>query len=260
MKSIKIKIPSVLLLLMLLCVSVSYGEDSPVLTVYYFHRPPYYEKLSDGTAGGFLVEITRMVLDDAGIDHEFEEIPPKRILMKLRKENDACSVGWFRTAEREEEYRFSESIYQDKENVFILCRKHMQCNDPSDIAQILSSGYKLTLVDGFSYGEWYDRAIDEYSGRVERISSIPLNIIKMINACRTDYTMLGKEEALFILESSPELAENTEMIYIKDAPQGNHRYLLFPKQTDPELIKRVNESISRIKNEDAYRSLIKPYE
>lgn len=230
------------------------------LTVHYFHRPPLYETLSDGSAGGFLIEITRLVLEDAGIEYIFEETPPKRILEILSENTFSCSAGWFFTPERQEKYIFSESLYQDRENVFIINTISCCSESPVDIKTMLSSECELTLVDSFSYGQWYDDALLPYLQKINRVNVMPLNIIRMVNARRTGYTMTSKEEALWVLANFPECSENTAVITIKDAPRGNLRYILFPVEFDPELLRRIDSSIERIKKSDSYRRILKPYE
>jgi len=63
--------------------------------------------------------LTRKVFEKAGIEVEFKEIPPKRILHELTKPQPACSPGWFKTPEREKLYLFSAAIYQDAPLTFV---------------------------------------------------------------------------------------------------------------------------------------------
>jgi len=227
-----------------------------VITVYYFHRPPYYTTLDDGDVSGFLMGITILFLDEADISYQFEECAVKRILVNVETEKQTCSVGWFKNEEREKKYKFTEPIYQNKPIIAIVnkAKRNLLSGSP-DIVQILNSELKLIVIDGFSYGDYIDSNIREYDPEITKAMESPQNIIKMIAFGRADYTFLAPEEAGWIINSDEYLTENLDIVKIEGAPEGNFRYLLFNNDTDPSLIEKIDEAIRKISKTEVYRDL-----
>jgi uncharacterized protein (TIGR02285 family) len=144
------------------------------LNVYYIHRPPYYMTLENGQAGGFLIAAARMILDDAALDHRVVPLPPKRILRFLRNSRYACSVGWFRTPEREGFALFSEPIYRNRPLGAVMRRSTAaRLAQPPSMEQLLHSEMVFGVIDGFSYGNWADMRIRQADPRLHRVPNSP---------------------------------------------------------------------------------------
>lgn len=231
------------------------GEENKVLKVYYFHRPPYYIKLDDGKETGFLVEITKLVLDTARIPHVFVETPPKRILKFIEQTEYSCSVGWFKTRERESVSLFSDPIYQDMPTGIVLRRSSSFAEKPT-LNQVLESPLMLGVVQGFSYGADIDDAILRLNPSKFSISGEDENLLKMIQYKRIDYAFMAPEEANYLLHQNPFIKSELQLIKIADAPEGNFRYLMFSKGVGSAVVERVNESIRKVKNTKKYKDLI----
>jgi polar amino acid transport system substrate-binding protein len=111
--------------IILLTVFVPFFAHAEVLTVSYLDRPPYYYTDKDGNPSGFLVELAREVFRDAGIEVAWKELPPNRVMYERRKKRAShCSIGWFRTQEREAYAKFSIPVYQDKPLVIMTTREN----------------------------------------------------------------------------------------------------------------------------------------
>ena len=232
------------------------GEENKVLKVYYFHRPPYYVRLDDGKATGFLVEITKMILDTAGISHVFVETPPKRILKFIEHAEYSCSVGWFKTRERESVALFSDPIYQDMPAEIVSRRSSSLFTEKPTLNQVLESPLTLGVVKGFSYGSDVDDAILRLNPSIFSISGEAESLLKMIQYKRIDYAFMAPEESNYILQQNPLMRSELQLIKIADVTQGNFRYLMFSKGVGSAVVERVNESIRKVKNTEKYRDLI----
>src|SRR5690606_34791512 len=100
-------------LLALLCLPLACLAAEP-LAVYYIEKPPYYHSIA-GEPTGFLLERTRAIFSDAQIALRFEARPAKRILLEMEQNREPiCSIGWFRTPQREAFALFSLAIYRDE--------------------------------------------------------------------------------------------------------------------------------------------------
>ena len=227
-----------------------------VITVYYFQRQPYYSTLDDGDVSGFLLEITKLFLDEADISYHFEECAVKRILVNVETEKQTCSVGWFKNEERKKKYKFTDPIYQNKPMIAIVnkAKRNLLSGSP-DIDQILNSELELIVIDGFSYGDYIDINIRKHNPEVIKAMESPENIINMIALGRADYTFLAPEEAGWIINNDEYLTENLDIVKIEGAPEGNFRYLLFNNDTDPSLIEKIDETIRKISKTEVYRDL-----
>jgi polar amino acid transport system substrate-binding protein len=234
------------------------AEDTDkVLTVYYFHRSPYYITQDDGNATGFLVEITRMILDHADISYVFVDFPPKRILKNIKRTEYSCSIGWFKNVERETFARFSDPIYQDMPTGIVLRHSSLSLlGKKPALRELMQSGLMLGVVDGFSYGARIDEAIAQLKPSIYAISGESENLLKMIQSERIDYAFMVPEEFRYMLKRDPLITSDLRLIEIADEIEGNNRFLMFSSGVGPEIIERVNESIKIVKQTDKYADLI----
>jgi uncharacterized protein (TIGR02285 family) len=177
-------------------------------------------------------------------------------IVNVETEKQTCSVGWFKNEEREKKYKFTDPIYQNKPMIAIVNKtKRNLLSVSPDIAEILNSGLKLVVIDGFSYGDYIDSNIGEYNPETIKAMESPENIINMIALGRADYTFLAPEEARWIINRDDSLTENLDIVKMAGAPEGNFRYLLFNRDTDLFLIGKLNEAIRKISKTDVYLTL-----
>ncbi len=247
-------------LLPLLCPPGAFPKSSAEpLRVLYLHRPPYYERLPDGRAGGALVEVARMVLERAGVPHEFVEMPPRRILRMVRDGEPVCSVGWFRTPEREAFARFSEPIYQNLPMGALIRREKAPLWPESPtMRQALESGLVLGLVKGFRYGPWEERFREvRRSLAVERIETTQESLFRMLCRGRVDWMLICPEEAGYQLRVRPRLRSCSVFRRFEDAPEGNRRYLMFSRAVPQEVVEAVNRAIRGVVDSPEYRGIVR---
>lgn len=236
------------------------AADGP-LTVYYIHRPPYYVKDAAGQAGGFLVEITRQVLIEAQIPFHFEEMPPKRILSRLRERRRACSPGWFKTPDRERVARFSQSIYRNLPLCMIINRQlALRFEEAPKMARILSSGLTLGVMDGFSYGPWTDAHIADFRPKVYRLTGRQGNLLKMVLRNRVDYMFMAIEEAAHVFAHNDRAAAMGRIVRIADAPEGNQRHIMFSLGVDEQTVEKIDSAIERVRVSESYARIVRAVE
>ena len=229
-------------------------EPLPVL---YIDRPPYYQTLPDGSAGGALVEIARLVLERAGVPHRFVEMPARRILQMIRKGESVCSVGWFRTRERESFARFSEPIYRNLP-IGAMVRREAASRWPPrpTLRDALGSGLVLGMVNGYRYGPEVDALVARLRPPVVRVAGGQENLLRMLARGRVDWMLVCPEEAGYRFRRDPDLAARTVLVRFRDAPPGNRRYILFSRSVPPGVVKAVNEAIRAVVRSTRYRRIV----
>ncbi len=233
------------------------GRAATPLTVLYIHRPPYYQTEPDGSAGGALVEIARLVFQRAGIPHRFVRMPPRRVLHAIRQGEPVCSVGWFRTRERETFARFSDPIYQNLPPG-ALVRRPAANRWPArpTLEQAMRSGLVLGVVKGYRYGPPVERLLARLRPRTVRVAGGQENLLRMVARGRVDWMLICPEEAGYRFRTDPDLAARTVFVRFRDAPPGNHRYIMFSRSVPTEVIRAVNRAIRAVRSSARYRRIV----
>ncbi len=218
------------------------------LTVLAFHRPPYYILEKNRPAGGILVEITREALTTAGIPHIFVEAPPKRILNIIETaQKYACSVGWFKTAERERFARFSDPIYVGQPMGAALRPELVKTlPEPLTVAGLMQQKLRLGLRGGFSYGEWLDARLAGHRGSTDQSVTENEQLLEMIARDRIDYTVIDPEEYAWLVSRNKEFQTDTTFVALRDIPPEVPRYLMCSRCVPPEVISRINAALARL--------------
>ena len=217
------------------------SENIVILKVYTFNRPPLYT-VKNNKFSGTLVDKTRKIFDKAGISYKFVQMPPKRILYKLTKEKNACSIGWFKTKEREKLFIYSKPICSESDYFIIAAKKSLN----ADFTHILKSPlFSIALVNGFSYGDEIDNMLK--NSKIKKFyvpDADARKLLLMIKNNRVDLAILSKEEAEFFLnkdglKNDIKLIPFREKIIIK-------RYIILKKKTDKKIIERINKAIEQL--------------
>ena len=247
----------------LLALSVPALADEPQaeLTVYYFERMPFFGD-RDGKAAGLLIDVSRLVLDEAGIDYRFVNVPVVRLFDSLRKPGNSCLAGAHRTKEREAIYAYSDDfIYRDRPfRVVVNKGKRKALPERPTIRQVLQSELRLGVAEGYVYGDWLDRKIVEYQPRLQKVNigNDSEKMHKMIIGGRFDYQFAVAEEAQYIVTEDQEHHDHLTTVEIADAPNGNMRYLLCSKGIDSVMLKKINAAIKTVKASREYERLTTP--
>lgn len=242
-----IQITNIFVFLTILIFPISLRADSgETLTVSYIQHPPYYftEK---GRASGFLIELSRKIFKDAGVRVSFSELPPKRIMQAIRK-NDRphCSVGWFRNPGRERFARFSRPIYQDKPFKALASQAQKHLFSPHSTLRSMFSDKSLTMgmIRGFSYGSAVDALIAEMSPG-HRLFNEQTDTVMALSLGGISYVLIAPEEKDMLIRSAGLNPADFTSFRLPDIPFGNKRHLMFAKNTDQALINRINASVSK---------------
>jgi polar amino acid transport system substrate-binding protein len=238
------------LLILLFCfyfTNISRATESTII-VQYRNKPPYsYTK--DNKPAGFLMDRTIKIFKLAKINAKYEEVPVKRIIDDIQKNNTPiCSPSWYKLPEREEFAQFTLAIHQDDPHIILA---NVQIKDKIQKIKTLkdlvnTSDLQLGKVSGVSYGPELDAMISKAAQIPMDSTTTPLTLVKMINAKRADYMLIDAEDYKFIKENNSEDIKNLITISFPDMPKGLKRYIMCSKIVDKKIINNLNNAIKKI--------------
>ncbi|WP_375740154.1 substrate-binding periplasmic protein [Pseudomonas boanensis] len=226
---------------LLLCLLLPTFVNAESLTVYYIEKPPYYHT-ERGEPTGFLLERARAIFSKADVPVHFEARPAKRILHELQQGRDAaCSIGWFKTPERQQFAWFSRPIHRDAP-MLVLTRNSLaeQIRSYSSLSALVQSPLRLGLVDGFSYGG-LDHMLKTASSH--KVTAPPAQTVRMLAAERIDFTLIDERELPYILAEADLRDAKLTKLNMPDIPAGQLRYLMCSKAVDDALRERLDQAI-----------------
>ena len=224
-------------------VSSARAED---LALYYFERPPYYQT-RDGRPAGFLLEWALAVFDDAGVGYHYESIPPGRILQRIREGEEACSVGWFKTLERQAYARFTEPVYRDRPLVVLFTDDNvLPMARHAGLESLLRDG-SLTqgLARGFSYGAYVDAMLVRLAPRAVSVAAGQDQMVAMLAQGRFDYMFASGEEAEQLVRWPGVARGRLRYRTLEDVPQGDERHIMCSKRVPVEVVEALDRAIAR---------------
>ena len=218
------------------------------LVIEYRDKPPY-SYTEGGKPTGFLLERTTRLLQRAGIEARYAEVPIRRTLQHLQANQAAlCSPGLYKNPEREAFARFSLPIHRDKPHVVLAHANAVtQIRALPRVSQLFADAtLQSGVLDGVSYGQQLDQYIATAAKPAVRAQLTPLQLARMVAARRVDY-MLIDEEDLGWLRKDPEFAPLPLVrVEFADMPRGELRYLACSQQVAPQTMDKLNQAIHEL--------------
>ena len=216
-----------------------------VLDVLYIEYPPYYSTDSRGQPRGFLVDRAERIFRQAGITPRYQSRPSKRVLEALRNGDPACSLGWFKTPERETFARFTLPIHTNHPlEALARASDAPRFQGLSTLAAIVASGRFIPgRIAGHSEGAAVDRILAPLNNRTVFVTGEQARLLPMLLAGRFDFSLAAPEEAGHLMAVHGLSPDSFLVLPLADIPQGNTRHIMCSKSVDPDLIRRLNEAI-----------------
>jgi polar amino acid transport system substrate-binding protein len=215
------------------------------LVIGFIERPAYAWQ-QDGQAKGLLVDIARSIVTRAGIDHQFQAFPPKRVLKSVEEgREELCILGNFKTPEREAYAVFTKPVYQNKPIGILILKDRMDAFAPfKTLAELTASPtLRLGYIDGFSYGNAVDAFIAGMTGTKISRGTSQTGMVGMLASGRFDYMLADQEEYEELAKAAKIPPENVRLLTFPDVPEGNKRYLMCSKAVPRQTIERINAAI-----------------
>lgn len=212
-----------------------------------FRDKPPYSYVEQGVAKGFLLERAQRVLARASISAEFLEMPPKRIFSEIqRNEQEICSFGWYKIAEREQYARYSLPLHQDRKQLILAGPRSVTAIKRHATLKSLMSSKELILAaaDGVSYGPEIDQIIMGFPGKVDRTLLSPLEVAKKVALQRADFMFIDQDDYDYSMATNADFrADNLVILDFPDTPPGLVRYILCSQKVSEERLQRINAAI-----------------
>ena len=233
-----------LFLLGLLC-SHAYSQD--LVTVAWRIKPPH-QYIVNGVAQGILLERAKLIFSQAQIDAQFVEEPAKRIWNNFAiGTKNYCSFGWYRLPEREAIAQFSSVFHSDPPHTILVTPTALKLVSAHRSLSSLLADASLTLgiVDAVSYGPELDTMIKNSKNRIERSTTLPMNMARMIAANRASFMFIDRADWEYLRDSDVYM-QQTSQIDLLGMPPGQDRYIVCSKDIKAEQMQRINVAIQKI--------------
>jgi polar amino acid transport system substrate-binding protein len=205
--------------------------------------PPYsIGELGKAPTGGVAVELVNEIFNRLGVKLSIEMHPWKRTL-KMAELGRADGITLLmRDEERSQYLTFSEVVFEGKE-VFYYNRDRLKTFEWSSFADL--EPYKIGLVNGYTYGEDFLKAIDIFGLKVEYDDSDDICLQKLM-AGRIDLFLVDD------LVSKTQIAQNDDMkksLAVSSKPVTVYPYYVaFSRQSQAkDLLPEINRVISEMK-------------
>lgn len=223
------------------------AAPADTLSVSYIERKPFYftEK---GHAAGTLLDKVRTALGEAKIPHQFVSMAIPRIMAEVKSKKPHCSIGWFKTAEREAFAEFSAPFARD-DAFEVMTRKEMASKLAAyQTLSALFSNKDLTLgvANGFSYGEALDQMIKAQRPKLIDTEPEHGSLISMLAKGRFSYMFVNPAEFETMLGGSGLEAGDFQRRTMSDMPPGATRHLMCSKGTPKADMEKLNASILKL--------------
>lgn len=210
------------------------------LEIVYEPRPPYVIK-TEGSLQGLVATPLLKALQSAKIDYELKMKPSKRHLHEIKGNHHAmCAIGWFKNPEREIFARYSDPLYQDRPMGIMTRKDNQQVLKHQNINSLIQDKALSVLTKtSYSYGKFIDEELKHQQTKTREVDVDNIKMLTLIAKKRADYLFISFEEASELLKTHP-LHESLQFIPLEGMPEGNARYLICSKKTDPVLIETIN--------------------
>lgn len=208
-------------------------------------RAPYLIVGPGNRVSGISVAPTVAAFQRAGIEVAWEEVPALRQLQRLKlNQEKVCSVGWYRTPERERYAKFSAPVSQDSPWAAFAYRGYALPKDASVLGIFADRQTRILLKNGFVYGDYLDQAIASMKAQRMDTNGDMHQLFMMIEMGRADISFAPLEEIRYYLDKGTVSTAGIRVIEFKEMPAGYARRLMCSKLVDDELIRKFNAALS----------------
>lgn len=218
--------------------------DCDVIKLHYNQRTPYVSITANGIEG-LTATPAALAFKNSGIPFQWEDTPFKR-QMKMIENNEGCdcSVGRFKTPDREKLVKFTHPIYQDKPQIALARADNEKLQNNVSVDSVLSNRQlRLEVKEGYSYGVVLDEKIAHYQPNTDRTTNENITLLKKIHSRRSDYFFIAQEEADGLIESSGIPKNDFKYISFSDIREGEKRYIMCSLKVPDEMIEKLNKAI-----------------
>ncbi|MFZ6657074.1 hypothetical protein [Undibacterium sp. TJN19] len=230
---------------LLLLAGMAGAED--VITVAWRIKPPHQYR-ENGVEKGILLDRAKQVFATAQLPHRFVEEPAKRIWSNFSAgTKNYCSFGWYKIPEREALVQFSGVFHADPPHTLLVSPAALTTVTAHHNLNSLLADPSLTLgvVDAVSYGPELDALIKSSKNKIERSTTLPMIMARMVGANRASYMFIDREDWEYLKDKEDSLRLTTQMD-LGGMPQGLNRYIVCSKDVTAEQMQKINAALVKV--------------
>jgi polar amino acid transport system substrate-binding protein len=218
-----------------------------MVTVAWRIKPPH-QYLENGIEKGNLLERAKQVFTLAHITTHFVEEPAKRIWNNFGiGTKNYCSFGWYKTPEREQQVQFSAVFHSDPPHTLLVSVAALPQVSSHRTLSSLMADRSLTIgvVDAVSYGMELDSMIKSSKNKIERSTTLPMNMARMVAANRASYMLIDREDWEYLKDKEEPIKQSAQLD-LSGMPAGLNRYIVCSKDIPTEQMVRINAAIQKV--------------
>lgn len=221
--------------------------DAPILLLY-SERPPFMHRRPDGSLGGSAATPAIQAFTRAAIPFELREASPARRLLDI-KENKrrVCSLGFYKTAERESYARFSKPVSQDSKMIGLANTKLNMATGVSADALLQREDVSVLIKESIVYGPYLESLFNRMKARRVSTTAEFAQLFELVKRERAQLIFMPEEEVQFYLNQAGYSMADFKLIQFADMPAGEHRYVMCSMQVDEATLNQLNKAIDSSK-------------
>ena len=221
--------------------------EAPLL-VTFPEKPPYYY-VENQESTGLLIFRAKRIFAEAKLRVTFAQRPAQRALHEIENSRQVqCSLGWFRTKEREKFAQFSLPLYRDAPvEVLVQPSGLPEISSFKTLREVLEKGQgKLGVVAGFSYGDALDTLLKEHESHVLRVPVTVKQLMRMVGHGHLGMALIDALDYAY-RSNDPELTSlSLASVSFPDVPVGNERHLMCSAGLDRATMDQINAAIVKL--------------
>lgn len=231
-----------LLALLYLWPQCAMGKE-PVVFAYQEHFP----YMMDGSWGpyGLIGDIVRTVVSKSGIGYKWKNIPISRqkLFMQNNKKN-LCIAGATKEQGLSDFGVFSNVIFREKGLILFSKAGDDFFTKTESLQQVLENKNKtLAVIVNSENKGLVGKLVDQYKPNIVELRSDIHHVFKMIFVGRADYVIMTEEEGEYLIFLAKLRLDAFNKIRLNGLPDGKDHYFLCSKNTDSEIIGKINTAI-----------------
>ncbi len=201
-----------------------------------------------GKADGLYPALIRAALSRLGYSFTFEALPWKRAIV-LMEEGKAAVGGMYWNHKRDKVYDFSEPLYTERLMLIVKKGTKFEFNSINDLY-----GMTIGVNRGWSYGSKFDISVEEGSISTQIFPGNRQSLQYLVSRGELD-AVIDLELGAIYMTRKLNIAAKVDMMKTPVTEIDTH--IVFHKSAKKtELIKTINESLSVMKTNGTYQSIL----
>lgn len=213
------------------------------LLLTYIEKPPLYFTDHQGLPTGILLDQVRQAFADQPFTLEARS--PRRALAEIRtNKTPVCSIGWYKTPDRQAFAVFSAPLYREPPMVVLVRaeQRHALVNKASLTELLADRQVRMGVVAGFSYGAALDQRLQPLAERIDAAPDESSNLRKLV-ARRIDAILVNDKELEYYLKQAKIRTGDVIALRFPDMPQGEERFLMCGQKMPAESLQKFNAAL-----------------